>query len=305
MTNIPIDQRHKFVGASEVGALFGVHPQISKFRLHHQKRQTLPMEDISDFDRVFWGTYLEPSIAQGAAARLDLKIRKVKRYIEHPSIGGYGASLDYEIVTHKLGPGIMEIKCVDRLIWRDWPDDQPPMHMMLQLQAQLDCSNRKWGMIVALVGGNELHTYRFEAHAGAQARIRAEVTDFWADVAQENEPEPDYTADAAAIAAIYNEHDGDHLDMSDDERFFALCSVHYTSRRASKEFDDQKLAAKSEMLTMIGDASRVRCRQFAISLGGGFRLNKITVQNDAPEVSTTPVEQPAAPKDVTDIPSVF
>ncbi|MEH6474447.1 MAG: YqaJ viral recombinase family protein, partial [Sneathiella sp.] len=151
MTNIPTEERRKFVGASEVAALFGLHPQLTKFELWHIKKGNIPAPDLDGNDPVFWGTTLEPAIARGIAAKKKWHIRKVNRYSLNPNVPGMGASLDYEIVGHEHGPAPFEIKNVSSLVARNWPEDQPPIHFDLQVQTQLACQpSRRWGAIGAL-----------------------------------------------------------------------------------------------------------------------------------------------------------
>src|SRR6185437_11795560 len=53
--------RKRHVGGSEVAALFGEHPHLTKFELWHRKAGSLPDPDLSDNERVFWGQTLEPA----------------------------------------------------------------------------------------------------------------------------------------------------------------------------------------------------------------------------------------------------
>lgn len=94
--------RRRHVGGSEVAALFGEHPHLTKFELWHRKAGSLPDPDLTDNERVFWGQTLEPAIAMGVAKVTGWNIRKVRRYIAHPTVPGFGGSLDYEVVAHDL-----------------------------------------------------------------------------------------------------------------------------------------------------------------------------------------------------------
>lgn len=261
--------RARHIGGSEVAALFGVSPHMTRFELWHIKRGTLPAPDLSDSTRVFWGTVLEPAIAQGAARLRGWQARKVHRYIVHPRIAGMGASLDYEIVAHARGPGCLEIKAVDWLVFRDaWEDGEPPLHMELQLQHQLACTGRQWGAITALIGGNELRVHERERRPGTIARIEAAVAEFWQSIEADQPPKPDFASDGAAIAALYRDATpGKVVDMSDDNRLPHLCAEYRRAAEAEKAAGDAKDAAKAEMLTKIGDAAKVVCGSYTISAG--------------------------------------
>src|SRR6476661_22352 len=150
-----IDIRRRHIGSSEVAALFGLDERRTLFELWHQKAGNIQEPDVSENDRVFWGTVLRPAIAQGIAERQRWKIRKTHRYIEHPSVPGMGASLDFEIYGHPRGAAPLEIKNVDWMVAKDWPEGRPPLRFELQVQHQLAClPSHPWAVLGVLVGGN-------------------------------------------------------------------------------------------------------------------------------------------------------
>lgn len=292
MTNITKDERRNFIGASEVSALFGVHPQITHFELWHRKAGNLEEPDLSDVERIFWGQTLEPAIATGIAAKENWKIRNVRRYITHPTIQGMGASLDYEVVKNKRGPGALEIKNVDRLIYREWPEDEPPLYFTLQLQHQLSVTGRKWGAVGALVGGNEPVTYKMDRHDGAIRKIEAAVEDFWLSIREGREPSPDFSADHASIAELYGTvTPGKFLDVTGEEHFTSLCETFDESRRIEKEAHDRKEAAKAEILTLSEEAERIRCDPFTINRKNSFRLFKTSTSEAIDTIDVAPAPE--------------
>lgn len=253
------------VGASEVGACLGIDPFCSRYELWHRKNGTLPEEDLTDNDRVFWGTILEPAVAEGVAIREGWKVRKVHRDSPHPSLPFLGASLDYEIVQHEDGPGALEIKTADRYAFRHWPDGLPPLRYQLQLQTQLACTGRKWGAIAVLVGGNDLHVYRFPEHEAAIARVCGEVSEFWRSLEEGREPQPDWQADADVIARLYaTTTSGKAVDLSDDQRFNDLCRAYALCGKQKGEAEKAQKAIKAEIVTLVGDAET--------AIGNGCRV---------------------------------
>jgi putative phage-type endonuclease len=181
--------RLQHIGGSEVAALFGLSPYLTRFELWHQKKGTILAGDFNN-DRIKWGNRLEAPIAKGIAEDNDLTIKKVHRYIKHPSVKGMGASLDYEIVNHPDGRGCLEVKNVDGIVFSNqWDDDTIPMHIQLQLQHQMACSGYQWGMIAALVGGNRPQVYTQKRHEGTIAKLEQAVSQFWQSIADNQEPE--------------------------------------------------------------------------------------------------------------------
>lgn len=259
--------RARHIGASEVAALFGLSPYLTLFELWHIKAGNLPAPDLSGSDRIFWGTVLEPAVAEGAAAMKGWKVRKVHRYSVHPRIPGMGASLDYEIVAHEHGPGCLEIKNVDWIVYRDtWEDGEAPLHIELQLQHQMACTSRSWGAIAALIGGNDLRVIERPRRLKTIEKIETAVAAFWQSIEAGTPPKPDFQADGATLSALYRDSIGGKVvDLSTDNRLADLCAIYKASGAAESAAEKEKAAAKAEMLEKIGDAERAICGPYSIS----------------------------------------
>src|SRR5882762_7677644 len=162
------------ISSTEISVLFNMSPYLTKYELWHIKKDKKIIE-LEDNDRMKWGRRLEDSIAQGFAEDNGLVIRKMDEYIRHHYMRRMGASFDYEIVNtndyaeptneyvkafQKYGKGLLEIKKVDFLIYRDqWQEDEAPAHIEFQVQQQMEVSGHKWCAVVPLVGGNELKDF--------------------------------------------------------------------------------------------------------------------------------------------------
>lgn len=258
--------RAQHVGASEIGALFGDSPHVTHFELWHRKAGNLPEPDLSSNDRVFWGQTLEPAVAAGVAAKTGWHIQKVRRYITHPAVEGMGASLDYEVVAHERGPGVLEIKTVDGLQYRNWPDGEPPLHYLLQLQHQLAVTGRAWGAIAALIGGNRLEIFEVERRPRTIAAIEAAVADFWRRVRAGETPKPDFSQDGDALAALFRDAaPGTVVDLSSSNRLADLLSRRETAAREKKSAEDALDAINAEVLSLIGDAEVALCGDWKVT----------------------------------------
>ncbi|HEX7186094.1 MAG TPA: YqaJ viral recombinase family protein [Thermoanaerobaculia bacterium] len=258
--------RRKFIGSSEVAALFGLDERRTLFELWHQKAGNIPEPDPSDNQRVFWGTVLEPAIAQGIAGLKGWKIRKVRRYVEHPAVRGMGASLDFEIYGHPRGPAPLEIKNVDWMIARSWPDGLPPLRFELQVQHQLAClPNRPWAALGVLIGGNSPKVFEYPRHPGAIARIEHAVADFWESIEEDRPPAPDFDRDLPALEALYGKpRRGSVRDLRGDRRLEALCAAYELARGDETAAEKRKRAAKAEILSIIRDTETAFCDGFKI-----------------------------------------
>lgn len=252
-------RRARVVGASEVAALFGLSPYLTKFELWYRKHGDLPEVDLSDNDRVLWGVILEPAIAAGIAQKTGWTLRKYPGHAQHPTVAGMGASPDYEVIDHPRGRGVVQIKNVDALVFRDWKGEggetEPPMQYQLQVQHEIACTGYAWGALAVLVGGNSLHVFEYDRHDGVIAKLEAEVAKFWQSIEADAPPEPDFLRDLETIRDLYGSAlDGEVVDLSGNPRVAELCAAYSAAGEAEKSAKEAKDAAKAELLTLIGEA---------------------------------------------------
>jgi predicted phage-related endonuclease len=96
---------------------------------------------------------------------------------------------------------VLEIKNVGASVFRDrWlingDDPQPPDHITLQVQHQLEVIDRDWAYIAALIGGNDICLIRVERDREIGELIRKKIADFWASLEADEPPPPVDGADA-------------------------------------------------------------------------------------------------------------
>lgn len=299
MSNISQVQRQQFVGSSEVASLFSVDlnemgqkAYETRYELWARK-SGLVKRDFAGNNRTRWGTRMEGTIARGFAEDHGFKVRNARRYVLHPEVDRMGASPDYEIVSHPLGPAWAEIKAVDRLVYLSWPeveeiDDrdfvaetglpylhkrrEPPLRLQLQVQSQLACApSKKWAVLVILVGGNELVPIPYPRVESSIQSIEEEVPAFWAEVDSGIAPPIDWSADHATVVRLHGYSDPDKfVDLSGDAEAFDLAQEHCEASRIRKEADEVQKITKAKLLERVGDASRAR-------LMGGYSISSWNV----------------------------
>jgi putative phage-type endonuclease len=258
--------RAQHIGGSEVAALFGENPYLSRYELWHRKAGTLAAPDLSANERVFWGTVLEPAVAEGVARKTGWSVRKVRRYFSRRPELGLGGSLDYEIVANDRGPGVLEIKTADWLVVRDWEGGQPPLSYELQLQSYFACTGRAWGAMAVLVGGNDLKLFTYERRPKTIATIEAEVAAFWRQIEEGTPPSPDFERDAETVAKVYGRAEtGSVADLSHIEQLPALIAEYQRAAGEEAAAERARKRAKAEILALAGGAETVLC--------GSWRLN--------------------------------
>lgn len=277
--------RSKHVGGSEVAALFGVQPAyaLSHFALWMVKAGRAPAPEVTA-ERAAWGLRLEAAIADAASDQEAWRYRR-GGYVIDATTPGLGCTLDFVIETDPTeeGHGALEIKNVDWMVHRrSWTDDEPPIHILLQLQHQLCATGYSWGCVAGLIGGNDLRIYRYKARPKLIAEIRKRVTEFWASIADGVEPPVDGSDGASAVLrSLYPEIADDAIDMgcSNEWREAVGEFIAATDERkaAGKRYDE----AKNRVVALLGGHKR--------GYGGGYSVNT-AISAEVPDRPAKPDE---------------
>ena len=262
--------RARHIGGSEIAALFDL-PQtdrpnylLTRFALWHIKASHVPAP-IVDNPRAKWGLRLEQAIAEAAAHENGWTIQK-GGYARDVTSPGLGCTLDYvidapgprETELGFTGPGAMECKNLDWLVHRrSWTDDEPPAHILLQLQHQLAATGFNWGAIPALVGGNDLKLYRYAARPVLIADIRRRVREFWASIDEGREPPPDGSDGASdVLAALYPTITDDVIDMRENNEWAEAAHAFFTASENRRTANAAYEEAKNRIAHLLGGHKR-------------------------------------------------
>lgn len=245
--------RAQTVGASEVAALYGCHPHLSHWTLWHVKAGRIPPPEVSG-PRPAWGLRLEDAIA---AAVAETRGWDVERAAWQRDPSGLRLSCTPDFIARapdRDGPGLVECKNVDWLIHkRAWTEGEPPMHIVLQLQAQLAVTGYAWGTVAALVGGNELRLYDYAPRPTVIADIRKRVAAFWRSIAEDRPPPVDGSDSTAdALRALYPETREEMLDLRESNRAPEVCAALLAATERRKAAEKEEAALKAELLAMLG-----------------------------------------------------
>lgn len=276
--------RAKDITSSDVAALPGldVSPYLSPWELF-QRKASGHIVDIPQSERMKWGTRLQDTIARGVAEDMGINVRRLKTYMRDPDLR-VGSSFDFEIIGDDRGPGLMEIKNVDSLVYRqNWTDEdgliEAPPHIELQFQHQLCVSGRTWGLIVPLVGGNTVKVAPRQRDEEVGRIILKKVAEFWIAVRENRPPAPDFTRDAAAIARLYSKTDpGKVLDATGDTELEVFVRSYRDAQEKKKQAEGYADEFKARMLERIGTAEKI--------LGSGWIISAKAVSDNPGKIVT-------------------
>lgn len=207
--------RERDVTASVAGALLGVHDYQTPYGLWALKSGRV-QEDPDETAPMRRGRLLEPVALQMLAEdRPGWTIRPGRQYFRAPDLR-IGATPDaFATRPDRQGEGIVQIKTTtDQVFRRKWVDpegdpDEPVLPLWIAVQANVEArlTGAAWAAVGVLIVGHglDLRVIDVPIHDGIWARLKAEVSRFWAMVEAGEEPEIDPQRDGAAIAAVYSE----------------------------------------------------------------------------------------------------
>ena len=275
--------RHAHIGSTESAALFGLSQYATAYEIAVAKKSAEPA-DWEGNERTKWGQRLEASIATGIEADYGVLIEDMPRYAVH-SETRMGSSFDFKIaalddacymdlltdevlrdMVSKHGPGVLEIKNVDSLIYKQqWSEEAPP-HIEIQLQHQLECLGLKWGVIAALVGGNRTEIIVRERDEAVGRAIVAKVREFWANLEAGIMPPLSMPEDAAVLIRLHQFADpGKLYDGREDTTLANLCREYRAAADEESAAEKRKKVAHALILERIADAEKALVTGYSVS----------------------------------------
>jgi predicted phage-related endonuclease len=257
--------RSTHVGASECAALFDCSPYLTRFELWHRRKGNIDSPDLSGVERVEWGLRLEPAIIAAAADRWGYQLEETPRRLSNER--GLGGHPD-QLATDERGPGIIEIKTADWLVFKQW-GSEPPEHYLLQAIAYAGLAGRSWCDIVVLVGGNRLERFCYDFRPKIYAEIERRVEAFWQSIEANDPPPADYTRDLDTIADLYREGTDEVVDLTADNLAHEAAAAFLFAKEARLEAEKKEDAAKAELLDKLGAASVATLNGFTRSRHDG------------------------------------
>ena len=247
--------RNQGIGSSDSAAVVGLSPYKSPLELWMEKTGRKPPDDLSDNEAVFWGSTLEPVIAQVYGEKTGAKVRQVHAVLQHHEHPHMLANLDRIVAHPEDGHGLLEIKTAG--LWSEayW-EDGVPEHYQCQVLHQLAVTGKPWADVAVLIGGQEFRTYRIERD---EEKINAliELEDqFWQHVLNDTPPEVDGSESSGkALSMLYPSDNGEAVDFSDSEEMNALFKRLLLARQERERVELEEATLKQQVQSAIGFTS--------------------------------------------------
>lgn len=256
--------RGQDVTASQVGALFGEHEFTTAFELWAVKTGRLPRSE-EETPAMQRGRLLEPvAVAllreRYPAWKIEHNAAENVYYRDPPA--RLGGTPDAIVQAPDRGKGVVQIKSVEAGVYRrKWLDEdgnpEPPFWIALQATLEAYLTGSQWAAVAPLVIGHgvDLPLIEIPLIDGVVAAMKEKAAEFWRMVEAGEEPEPDFTRDAALIDRLYGVGDAEHeVDLTADNRIPALIEERRLWHRASRDALARIDAIDAEIKSKMGPA---------------------------------------------------
>ncbi len=173
------DERRKCVGASEVGALFGVDPFKSITDVWYEKVHGVSVDAGEAAEA---GNYFEGGVLDWAETHYG-KLKRNQRRIAPDKDMPIAANLDSIIVASGETLDAKTSGLRGRLMdyWGDDGSDHVPKRVILQKQTQMYCAETGVGHVAAFLGGRGFAYFDIERNDRLIEAIKEKVHWFWVD----------------------------------------------------------------------------------------------------------------------------
>ena len=273
-----LELRKRDVTASVIGALVGLHPWTSRFKLYKEKSGA----DVGAVEmnvRMRRGLRIERAVA--AMVMEDYpgwKITPAGVYLRDPA-RGIGATPDFFVeADDEFGLGVLQTKITTyRAFKQNWMGDDGtlmvPPFIVLQTTTEMMMAQADWGAVAVFIDDaynpldQDLFVFRLERHPKGEAKILADVAQFWDDVANGREPEVDPKLDGELVRMLYPGSDElKSIDLTGDN-YLPGALIERAALKARMADDDLRCEEIETYLRgKMGEAELAFCNGFTVTL---------------------------------------
>lgn len=243
--------REGSLGSSDASVVCGLSPYKSPLTLYYELRGDLDRYSGEETQAMRIGSKLEPVIAEIAAEELQLKIRR-SHPRHHATVLFMSSNLDFEIIGHPRGPGVLEIKNRSGSNpWESLPDD-----IELQVRHQLAVTNRNWGMVAALFRFGTLQTYEVERDMEVENYLIELERRFMENVEKGTPPDVEWDSESVKMLRKLYPRDSGATVTLDPMRVLYACQGLLDIKSEQKVLDEAEARAKGIIQMDMGEASK-------------------------------------------------
>lgn len=253
-------ERHQDITASVAGALFDIHPYVSKLEVYQEKTTPLRL-DGEQSDAMLRGIMLEP-VAKAMLER------------EHPDWQVLNPETYYRDIARRVGAtpdlicsdptrkgwGVVQVKNVEPGIFkRTWHNEagelEPPLWIAIQALVEKELVGAAWAAIAVLVVGYgiKLHLVPVNDNRAIIEQFYIHARELWQRIDNRIPPDPTSPEDAAVLQAMYAAPKGSAIDLRSNNQLTELVDIDARLRGEIKEAETRRKIIKAQFLAALNN----------------------------------------------------
>lgn len=251
--------RSRGIGGSEIAAVVGLSPWVSRFALYHRKRGTLDKQEVNA--GMNWGHRLEPVVCEAFAEAHPEFVTAVAGTYRHAERGWQLANVD-RLLHRDSDPfpenepcGLLEVKTAHQYDAHEWGpggSDEIPPYYRCQVLWYMDVLSVPEAHVAVLIGGSDYREYLIPYAADEAQWLREEGERFWHEVNAGITPPLDgHDATYQAVRAMHPQINGEDVEIP-----AALWDAYVTTKATADETAVEHKRVKSTVLDLMGEARR-------------------------------------------------
>lgn len=271
-----LERRKHGIGGSDAAAILGLNKYATQYTVWLEKTNRAEPDDLSDNEKVYWGTVLEPVIANEFAKRHpEFYITEPGAMYQSEEYPWMLASVD-RVINVEQGrkkteggswvfttPGaILEVKTVGERRRADW-DDGVPDYYLAQVIHYLAVTGFDTAYVAVLIAGQEYREYTIDRDQDDVDYLIEKEKEFWGYVERDEVPPAmGGHAEAEAIIEQYPVADDLFLKMLDDD--VPQVGQYMEIGEKIKELQAEKERLNNDVKLLIGDHLGIETPRYKI-----------------------------------------
>lgn len=252
--------RTENIGASEVAAIFDLHPYRSRLELWGEKcGRVPPPRETSAMRR---GRILESAVAAAVAIERPLwRLIKCRHYYSDTK-SHLGATPDYLIEGDPRGPGVLQCKTANpRSFEHNFSAEEPPFWITLQTATEMMLTDAAFGVAAVLMVDGwkepELRLFDVPRNTEAELRLKADAAAFWKTIEDREQPAADPKRDRKLLPKLIPEQaPGMVIDLTADNELPLQLEQRETAVALRKSAQDEIDSIDASIMIKMGTHER-------------------------------------------------
>lgn len=276
-----LEARRKGIGGSDVAVIFGLSKYKSPIGLWLDKTGQVEPEEAGE--AAYWGTILEPVVAQEFTKLTGLKVRRRNAILQHPEHPFMLANVDRFVDKQKAG---LECKTASEYLKDQWEYDNVPDAYYLQCHHYMAVTGYSSWYIAVLIGGNKFKWAKIERNEQVIQRIIEGEAEFWKYVETMTSPPANGSpACSDELKSLYPVSDGSEINLGSEAEI--LIRAYELAEQDEKEAKARKDLAKNQLCEMLGQAEKGRCGERIVvwsTVKGRTTVDSKTLKSKFPDI---------------------